>query len=200
LRNEIEPLLLYVGRSRAPRRDRFSRIIVRVETDQIKGTMTFLEKAWKKTQPDKPFIYYFQDDALKSLYDGEKRWSAIVQYASLFSILLACLGVFGLTAMTLSRREKEIGIRKVLGAKMEQIVYMSIKEFIFLISIANVIAWPIVFIVMKKVLQNYPYRINIGIHYFLLTGAASILIAVLTILYLSVRAALTNPAESLKYE
>jgi putative ABC transport system permease protein len=200
LRNEIDPLLLYVGQGEIPRRNRYSRIIVRVETGQIKETMDFLEKAWKKTQPNKPFIYLFQEDALESLYNREKRWSAIVQYASVFSILLACLGIFGLTAMTLSRREKEIGIRKVLGAKVEQIVYLATKEFILLITLANVIAWPVVFIVMKKVLQNYPYRIPIGIHYFLLTGSASLLVAVLTILYLSVKAALRNPVDSLRYE
>ncbi len=200
LRNEIDPLLLYVGEGESPRRNRFSRIIVRVETGQIKETVDFLEKAWKKIQPDKPFIYLFQDDALKNLYNREKRWSAIVRYASVFSILLACLGIFGLTAMTLSRREKEMGIRKVLGAKVEQIVYLATKEFVLLISIANVIAWPIVFIVMKKILQNYPYRVPIGIHYFLLTGAASLLVAMLTILYLSIKAALRNPADSLRYE
>jgi len=118
LRSEIDPLLLYVGQAESPRRNSFSRIIVRVETGRMKETMDFLEKAWKKIQPDKPFVNYFQDEALKSLYDGEKRWSAIVQYASLFSILLACLGIFGLTAMTLSRREKEMGIRKVLGLSL----------------------------------------------------------------------------------
>jgi putative ABC transport system permease protein len=200
LRSEIDPLLLYVGQAESPRRNSFSRIIVRVETGRMKETMDFLEKAWKKIQPDKPFVTYFQDDALKSLYNGEKRWSAIVQYASLFSILLACLGIFGLTAMTLSRREKEMGIRKVLGAKVEQIIYLATKEFIVLITLANVIAWPVVFIVMKKVLQNYPYRIPISVHYFLLTGAASLLVALLTILNLSLKSALRNPAESLRYE
>lgn len=200
LRSEIDPLLLYVGQGESTRRNRFSRIIIRVETDRMKGTMDLLEKAWKNIQPDKPFITYTQDDALKSLYNREKRWSAIVQYASVFSILLACLGIFGLTAMTLSRREKEMGIRKVLGATVEQIVYLTTKEFILLITLANVIAWPVVFIVMKKVLQNYPYRIPIGIYYFLLTGAASLLVAVLTILYLSLKAALRNPSNSLRYE
>lgn len=102
--------------------------------------------------------------------------------------------------MSLSRREKEIGIRKVLGAGVGQIIYLGIKEFILLIFIANVIAWPIVVLVMKKVLQNYPYRVDIAPLYFLLAGAASILIAVMTILCLSVRAALQNPVDSLRYE
>jgi len=200
LRNEIEPLILYVGEGRAPRRNRFSRIIVRVETGQLKDTMSFLENAWEKIQPDKPFITYFQDDALKSLYNQEKRWSAIIQYASVVSILLACLGIFGLTSITLSRRIKEIGIRKVLGASVGQIVYLATKEFIFLISIANVIAWPVVFFIMKRVLQNYSYRIDIAVHYFILAWAASVFIAVLTIFYLSLKAAMQNPVESLRYE
>jgi len=200
LRSEMEPMLLYVGKGAAPNRDRFSRIFVRIGTDDITGTMGYLEKAWKKIQPNKPFLTYFQEDALRNLYNREKRWSAIVQYASVFCILLACLGIFGLTAMTLSRREKEIGIRKVLGARLEQIVYLGMKEFIVLIALANVIAWPIVYLIMRKVLQNYPNRITIGFHYFLIAGAASILIAVFTILYLSIKAALANPAESLKYE
>ena len=200
LRTEIEPLLLYVGKGMAPRRDRFSRMFVRVETSHISETMNFLEKAWKKTLPDKPFIYYFQDDALKRLYSREKQWSEIVGYASLCSLLLACLGIFGLTAMALNRRIKEIGIRKVLGASVEQIVFLSLNQFIYLICLANIIAWPIVYFVMHKVLESYPYRINIGIHYFLLTGAASILLAGLTILYLSAKAALQNPIDSLRYE
>jgi putative ABC transport system permease protein len=200
LRTEIEPLLLYVGKGSSPDRDRLSRMFVRVETGQIKETLSLLERAWKRIQPNKPFTYYFQEDALKSLYDREKRWSSIVQASSLVSILLACLGIFGLTAMSLSRREKEIGIRKVLGAGVGQIIYLGIKEFILLVSIANVIAWPIVVLVMKKVLQNYPYRVAIAPQYFLLAGAASILIAVMAILYLSLRAALQNPVDSLRYE
>jgi putative ABC transport system permease protein len=162
--------------------------------------MAFLENAWEKTQPDKPFITYFQDDALKSLYNQEKRWSAIIQYASVVSILLACLGIFGLTSITLSRRIKEIGIRKVLGASVGQIVYLATREFVFLISIANVIAWPVVFVIMKRVIQNYPYRIDIAIHYFVLAWAASVFIAVLTIFYLSLKAAMQNPVESLRHE
>ena len=200
LRNEIEPLILYVGEGTSPRRNRFSRMIVRVGTEQLKDTMTFLENAWKKSQPDKPFITYFQDDALKNLYNQEKRWRAIVQYASVVSILLACLGIFGLTSITLGRRIKEIGIRKVLGASAAQIVYLATREFVFLISIANVIAWPTVFVIMKRVLQNYPYRIAIAMHYFVLAWVASIIIALLTIMYLSLKAAVQNPVESLRYE
>jgi putative ABC transport system permease protein len=200
LRNEIEPLILYVGEGTSPRRNRFSRIIIRVVTEELKDTMAFLETAWKKIQPDKPFITYFQDDVLKNQYNREKRWSMIIQHASVVSILLACLGIFGLTSITLNRRVKEIGIRKVLGASAGQIVYLATREFVFLISLANVIAWPVVFVIMKKVLQNYPYRIDIAIHYFILAWVASVSIAFTTILYLSLKAAMQNPIESLRYE
>jgi putative ABC transport system permease protein len=200
LRNEIEPLLLYVGQGSAPNRDRFSRIIVRVETGSIRETMNFLEDAWKMTQPNKPFVYYFQEEALENLYNQEKRWSMIVRHASVFSVLLACLGILGLTSVTLSRRVKEIGIRKVMGASVGQIVYLAVREFVFLIAIANVMSWPVVIFVMRKVLLSYPYRIDIGLQYFLLAGVISVLLAVLTVLYISVKAALQNPVESLRYE
>jgi len=200
LRNEIEPMLIYVGKGPAARRDVFSRIFVRIESGQIQGTLDFLKTAWRKIQPDKPFVHYFQDSALINLYAGDRRWSAIIRYASGFSILLACLGVFGLTTLSLARREKEIGIRKVLGARLEQILYLSMREFLVLISISNLIAWPVAYIVMRGVLQSYAYRIPIGLHYFILAGAASILLTVSTILYLSVKAAFKNPVESLRYE
>jgi putative ABC transport system permease protein len=200
LRSEIDPLLLYVGEGFSATRDRFSRVFVRIDSENIKETMGLLEKAWEKTQPDKPFSYYFQDDALKSLYDQEKRWGGIVGTASFFSIALSCLGIFGLTSLTLSRRVKEIGVRKVLGASVEQIVYLAVKEFVVLTAIANVLALPVAYLILNRVLENYPYRIEIGFLTFFLAGLASILIAVSTILFLSVKAALRNPADSLRYE
>lgn len=200
LRSEIAPMLLYVGKGAAPDRDRFSRVFVRIDSSRLQEAMGHLETAWKKTNPDKPFIHYFQDDALANLYGSERRWSLIIRYAFVFSLVLACLGIFGLTAMSLSRREKEIGIRKVLGAGIRQIVTMTLKEYVVLTTIANLIAWPFVYFVLRRVLQRYPYRISIAPHYFLIAGAFSILIAVLTILFLSFRAAAADPADSLRCE
>jgi putative ABC transport system permease protein len=200
LRSEVEPLLLYVGKGRSPNRDTFGFLFVRIGSDDVKETMDFLERTWKKIQPEKPFSYFFQDDALAGLYSNEQRWSAIVRYATAISLVLACLGIFGLTALTLSRRKKEIGVRKVLGASLEGIVFLGIKEFLVLIAVANVISWPIVSVIMKNVLRRYPYHVGLGFPYFLLAGAVSIFLAVLTILYLSLKAARVNPVESLKYE
>lgn len=201
MRVENEPLLLYVGAGESPRRDRFSRLFVRIGTGDVRGTMDFLEKTWRKIRPDKPFVSYFQDEALRSIYDRETRWSAIIRFATGASVLLACLGVFGLTSLSLSRRTKEIGIRKILGARLEQILGLAMKDIVFLAALANIIAWPLVYLIlMRGFLRNYPYRIQLGIGYFLAAGAASILIAALTILYLSLRAARTDPVKSLRYE
>ncbi len=200
LRSAIDPLILYVGEGPSPGRNTFSRIIVRVDAGRAEDSLPVLESAWKKIRPEKPFLSYFQDEALQGLYDREKRWSAIVRYASALSLLLACLGIFGLTSVTLNRRVKEIGIRKVLGAGAGRIMVLATREFVLLISLANAIAWPVVFLSMKRVLQNYPYRIEIAPHYFVLAWLASILIAVLTILYLAAKAALRNPVDSLRYE
>jgi putative ABC transport system permease protein len=110
------------------------------------------------------------------------------------------MGIFGLTAISVNNRVKEIGIRKVLGAKITQVISLIIKDFIILVAAANIIAWPVVFYIMHKVLVNYPYRINISMHYFLFSGLVSLLIAVLTVLWLAVKAATANPVDSLRYE
>jgi putative ABC transport system permease protein len=200
LRRAIDPMILYVGEGPSARRNTFGRIIVRVDPDRLEESLAVLESAWKKARPDKPFIGVLQEDALEGLYAREKRWSAIVRSASVLSVLLACLGIFGLTSVTLNRRVKEIGIRKVLGAGAGQIVALATREFVLLVSLANVVAWPVVYFAMKKVLQDYPYRVDIAPQYFALAWLASILIAVLTILFLAVKAALRNPVESLRYE
>jgi putative ABC transport system permease protein len=173
-------------------------MLVKISTNNIKETMTFLTNAWREIQPEKPFRYYFQEEVLENLYIKEKRWSTIVQYSSILAILVACMGIFGLTALTISRRVKEIGIRKIFGARISQIVNMVIKEFVILVVIANLIAWPVVYLVMRNVFRNYPYRIEMGIHYFLIAGIASLIIAVLTIMYLAIKAALSNPVDAIR--
>ena len=110
------PMILYVGKGFSLARDRFSRIFVRFRTENIKETMDFLQKTWREVQPNKPFTFYFQDEAVERMYNKEKQWSSIVRYSSLLSIIIACLGIFGLTAVTLSCRVKEIGVRKLVGS------------------------------------------------------------------------------------
>lgn len=200
LRSEIEPLILYVGEGPSPSRNAFSRIIVRVDSERPRDALPDLESAWRRVRPDKPFVHYVQDDGLAGLYVRERRWSAIVRYASVLSLVLACLGILGLTSITLSRRTKEIGIRKVLGAGAGRIVVLATREFVLLVSLANLIAWPIAFLVMRRVLANYPYRIGIAPDDFLFAWLVSLSVSVLTILYLSAKVALRNPVSSLRYE
>jgi len=175
-------------------------IILRVSAINIRETLSLLEKTWKDIQLDKPFVYYFQDEILEKQYAAEIKWSVIIRCSAVLASLLACMGIFGLTAITIRRRLKEIGIRKVLGAKVTQIVNMILKDYIVIVVVSNSIAWPVVYFVMQRVLRNYAYRIDITVHYFLLAAAASLSIAVLTIMYLAVKAAFANPVETLRDE
>ena len=134
------------------------------------------------------------------MYNEEKRWGAIVGYSSALAVIIACMGIFGLTSITVNRRTKEIGIRKVLGASIPQIINILIKEFIWLVGIANIISWPLAYFAMKMLLDNYYYRISLGAQYFLLAGVMSFSISVLTRAFLTVRAAVANPVDSLRYE
>jgi len=195
LSHEIFPAIFHL-RPVSP----FTRILVKIDTKNIPSTMRHLEEAWKEVQPDKPFVHYFQDDALENLYQSQKRWSAIIRYVSVLAIFIACLGIFGLTVNMINRRTKEIGIRKVLGAGIYRVMYLIMKEYMILVALANVIAWPLVWIIMQKVLQNFPYRISIGIKYLLLSAVISMAVAMATVLFLVIKAAAVNPVECLRHE
>ncbi|MCK4962594.1 MAG: ABC transporter permease, partial [Anaerolineales bacterium] len=175
-------------------------ILVRISPQNISETLTLLESTWKDIQPNKPFLYSFLDEAMEAMYNEEKRWGAIVGYSSALAVIIACMGIFGLTSITVNRRTKEIGIRKVLGASIPQIINILIKEFIWLVGIANIISWPLAYFAMKMLLDNYYYRISLGAQYFLLAGVLSFSISVLTTALLAVRAAVANPVDSLRYE
>ena len=178
----------------------FTRIIVRIDTRNIQSALRHLEEAWKEVQPEKPFIHYFQDDVLENLYQSQKQWSAIIRYVSILTIIIACLGMLGLTANMISRRFKEIGIRRVLGAGTGNVMGLIMKGYMILVVLANMIAWPVVVVIMKKVLQDFTYRISIGIQHFLFAGLISLALAMGTILFLVLKAARANPVESLRYE
>ncbi|MGD8536288.1 MAG: ABC transporter permease [Candidatus Aminicenantes bacterium] len=177
-----------------------NQMLVRISSENISVTLALLEKTWKDIQPDKPFMYSFLDDTLEAMYNEEKRWGAIVGYSSALAVLIACMGIFGLTSIAVNRRTKEIGIRKVLGASAPQIINILMREFFLLVGIANIISWPLAYFAMKTLLDNYYYRITLGLQYFILAGVLSFLIAVLTTVFLATRAAVTNPVDSLRYE
>jgi len=175
-------------------------VLVRISPQKISETLSLLERTWKDIQPNKPFLYSFLDESMEAMYNEEKRWGAIVGYSSGLAVLIACMGIFGLTSITVSRRTKEIGIRKIMGANVPQIIHTLIKEFVWLVGIANILAWPIAFLAMRTLLDNYYYRISLGPQCFLLAGVLSFSIAVLTTAFLAGRAAVANPVDCLRYE
>jgi putative ABC transport system permease protein len=175
-------------------------IAVRIDSPDVEGTMALLEKTWTQTADGLPFSYSFLDDQVADQYAAEKRWEHIVKYASAFSLLVACLGLFGVASLAVARRQKEIGIRKVVGATVSNIVTLLLKEFAFLVAISAAIASPIAYLVMNRWLENFAYRTDMTLTLFILAGLAALIIAVLTASYQAVRAALADPVETLRYE
>jgi putative ABC transport system permease protein len=175
-------------------------VIIKISPQNTSGIMSLIERTWRDIQPNKPFLYSFLDESFNEMYAEEMRWGGIVRYSSMLAVLIACLGIFGLTSITVNRRTKEIGIRKVLGANVPQIVITLIKEFVLLVGIANIIGWPIAYFAMRSMLNNYHFRIFLGFQYFLLAGLISFSIAIFTTIFLALRAAFANPVDSLRYE
>ncbi|NIM90225.1 MAG: FtsX-like permease family protein [Candidatus Aminicenantes bacterium] len=173
---------------------------VKIHPDNIKGTLSTIEKTWKKLSGGQPFEYSFIDDDFNSLYKKEQKTGEIFAMFSILAILIACLGLFGLASFTAEQRTKEIGIRKVLGASASGIIFLLCKEFTKWVLLANIIAWPIAYYAMKKWLQNFAYRINMGADVFIIPTLLALVIALVTISYQSIKASVANPADSLRYE
>lgn len=178
----------------------FFRMVVRVNSDDIPGTLAFMEEKWKENITTRPFQYQFLDDMIDDLYKSERRLSNVVFNFTLLSIFVACLGLFGLASYTAEQKTKEIGIRKVLGASISGVVLLLFKQFGKLILIANIIAWPLTYYWLHKWLQNFFYRISIGLEIFVLSALLVLVIAFISISYQSIKAAISNPADALRNE
>ena len=174
---------------------------MKIHAENISETITFVKEKWQAFETERTFDYFFADENFDSLYHSEERMSRIISSFAFIAIFIACLGLFGLASFTAEQRTKEIGIRKVLGASASKIVLLLSKEFTKWVLIANVFALPISYLIMKNVwLPNFHYRISLGISPFALSGMITICIAVFTVSYQAIRAALANPVEALKYE
>ena len=194
LRHEIEPIVMILWP------ERFNFISVRIRPDDIPTTLALLENKWHEFAPGYPFEYSFLDDDFDKLYRAEDRLRKTFGCFSLLAIFIACLGLFGLTSFATEQRTKEIGIRKILGASVSGIVLLLSKEFTKLVIVSNLIAWPIAYYAMNRWLQDFAYRIHIGLGTFLLAGAIALAIALLTVSFQAIKAALANPVEALRYE
>jgi putative ABC transport system permease protein len=175
-------------------------IFARIAPGDFAGSLERLRQAWKEIAPAKPFDYYFLDEDFDQQYRAEERWAQIVLYATLFAIVIACIGLFGLSALAVAKRTKEIGIRKVLGASVSGIVSLLSLDFAKVVLIANFIAWPAAWLVMSNWLQNFAYRIEMSFRVFVIAGGLTMIVALLTVSFQAVKAALANPVDSLRYE
>jgi putative ABC transport system permease protein len=177
-----------------------SNVIVRASAGDQARTITVLESEWKAFAPATPFEYAFLNDDLAGGYAGAERLGTVFLVFSCLTIVIACIGLFGLAAFSTERRTREIGIRKVLGASVGQVVASLSRDFILLVAAANLIAWPVAWYVMDRWLENFAYRTGISWPTFLLAGAIALSVALLTVSYQAIRAALANPVEALRYE
>jgi len=175
-------------------------ISVRIRPENVQKSLAFIRETWDEYSRGMPFEYSFLDEEFDALYHNEQRTGVVFSIFSFLAIFVACLGLFGLASFAAELKTKEIGIRKVFGASVPGIVLMLSREFTRWVIIANGIAWPIAYFMMNRWLQNFAYRTGIGWVSFLMAGILALLIAIFTVSYQSVRAALTNPTKSLRYE
>ena len=177
-----------------------SRLIIRLDSRDVPGTMAFLETKWKENVTTRPFQSQFLSDMIDNLYKSERRLTDVVINFALLTVFIACLGLFGLASFTAEQRTKEVGIRKVLGASAPGIVLLLARQFGKLILVANLIAWPAAYYVLGKWLRGFAYRIGIDAWPFFQSALLVAAVALVSVITQSVRAALANPVDSLKYE
>lgn len=168
--------------------------------ENLSAALTQISKLWKEFYPDDKFEYSFFDDTIKALYEQEQKTTQLMITAMATAILISCMGLFGLATFTARQRRKEIGIRKVLGASVAGIIAMLSKDILRLVIIAMIIASPVAYYLMHQWLQGFAYRVNVNSWLFLLSGAGAVLIALLTISFQAIKAALANPVKSLRSE
>ncbi|HEY0656193.1 MAG TPA: FtsX-like permease family protein, partial [Chryseosolibacter sp.] len=175
-------------------------MLVKVNTNEIPSFLSDLTKQWASFETGIPFSYYFLDDRFSTLYRAEQTTEKIFIVFMIIAAVIASLGLYGLSAYSAEQRIKEIGIRKVLGSTVQQIVFLQSKEFLILVCIAILIAVPISWYAMSEWLQNFGYRITINPLVFILAGAGAIVIALITVSFQAIKAAMANPVKSLRAE
>jgi len=175
-------------------------ISIRTVGSNISETLEFIDREWQTFSRGKPFEYSFFDEDYNNFYKNEIQTGKVFKIFSLLSIFIACLGLYGLASFTTEQRTKEIGIRKALGASVHRIIFLLSKDFLKWIVLANLIAWPVAYLLMDRWLQNFAYRINVEFLYFYLSAILAAVVSILVVGYHTFRAARANPVESLRYE
>jgi len=193
LHQDIRPLGIQIGSNPLY-------LAVRIRPDDVPGTLRALEAQWQAVAPEEPFTFSFLDANVDALYQADQRTGQLFGTFALLAVLIACLGLFGLAAFTAEQRTKEIGVRKVLGASVGGIVVLLSKDFVKLVGLAFVLAAPLAYLVMNWWLESFAYRADIAWWIFLTAGLTALVIAVLTVSYQAIRAAVADPVKALRYE
>jgi putative ABC transport system permease protein len=199
LRQKIVPIVLE-NPPVSPNDSRFNSLSIKLSGNNISGALATVEKTWRKYLPDIPYQYTFLDEKFDKLYEAEQRQGTIFTVFACIAIFIACLGLFGLSAFEITQRIKEIGVRKVLGANVSSIVALLSKDFLKLIIIASIIAFIIAWYAMTRWLQNFAYRINIHWWVFVLSAILALIVALFTVSFQAIKAAVANPVKSLRTE
>jgi putative ABC transport system permease protein len=194
LHSEIKPLAI----QHEP--DMLRHLLVKMKPGDISHLIGSLEATWTKLVPGTPFEYQFLDEKIDRLYRADQRVGKIINSFTALALFIACLGLFGMASFSAEQRTKEIGVRKVLGATVPQIASLLIKEFGKWVLLANLIAWPLAYFMLNRMLEVYAYRTSLDVWIFLLAGTTVLVIAITTVSYQSIKAALANPVETLRYE
>jgi len=203
LHTEIQPTIFWLANNPPPPKNYWwppRHLMARISTGEIEATLASMEQTWKQFIPDEPLQYLFLDDDFGKLFEAEVRLGKTFGFFAALAIIIACLGLFGLAAFMAEQRTKEIGIRKVLGASARDIVQLLSRNFLWLLLIGNLVAWPIGYLVMHRWLEDFAYRIDIGVGVFLVTGAVALVLVLVSVGGQALRASLANPVESLRYE
>jgi putative ABC transport system permease protein len=196
MHQQIAPMVLFMPRNAR----NYGKISIKVSGANLPAALSHIENTWRKFLPETPFEYTFLDENFDRLYKTEDRQKTLFTTFACIAIFIACLGLFGLSAFAISQRIKEIGIRKVLGADVSTIVGLLSKDFMILVAIAFVIAGPIAYYFMNKWLEDFAYRIGMPWWIFLAAGIVAALIALITISFQAIKAAIANPVKSLRTE
>ena len=192
-RDDIKSLSMHLS-------DNSGSMAVKLESGDFTNAIQAVEGIWNTLAPGQPFDYYFMEDSFNDTYQSEQRLGRIFFIFTALSILIACLGLFGLAAFNAEKRTKEIGIRKVLGASVGQISYKLSIDFLKLVGIAIMVSLPLGWYAMNKWLEDFSYRIEIGIWVFVLAALLAVVISIVTVSYQSIKAAIVNPVKSLRTE
>ncbi|MDZ7716637.1 MAG: ABC transporter permease [Balneolaceae bacterium] len=200
LHHKIGPVLIRMKPSEPGRYSSYNMLALRFQPQQVGDVISYLQKSWDNLTPDEPMTYHFLDEKFAEQYETDQKLSHAILVFAVIAILIACMGLFGLAAFSAERRTKEIGVRKVLGASVFDIIALLSKDFLILVLVGFLIAVPVSWYAMNQWLADFAYRIEIGAGIFLLAGVGAVVIALATVSWQSVQAAVSNPVDSLRSE